>query len=93
MVDTKIAPAGGGYPSSLLTAKTLTYDLGDLFLAKNQSVNAADTFLDDYQCLEADSAFNSGFVANNALCGPFYLCNDRMDRKIRNIGLRLRRGC
>ena len=93
MVDTKIVPAGSGYPTSLLTAKTLNYDLGDLFIAKNQGVNAVDGILSDYQCLEKDSAFNSGFVNNNALCGPFYLCNDRMDKKIRNIGLRLRKAC
>lgn len=93
MVDTKIVPAGSGYPSSLLTAKTLSYDLGDLFLAKNQAVNAVEGILNDYQCLESESAFNSGFIDNNALCGPFYLCNDRADKKIRNIGLRLRKAC
>lgn len=91
MVDTKIVPAGSGYPSSLLTTKTLSYDLGDVFIAKNQSVAAVDGILGDYQCLEIDSAFNSGFITNNALCGPFYLCDDRMDKKIRNIGLRLRK--
>ena len=93
MVDTKIVPAGSGYPTSLLTAKTLNYDLSDIFIAKNQGVNAIDGVLNDYQCLEKDSAFNSGFVNNNALCGPFYLCNDRPDKKIRNIGLRLRKAC
>ena len=93
MIDTKIVPAGSGYPTSLLIAKTLNYDLGDLFIAKNQGVNAVDSILSDYQCLEKDSAFNSGFINNNALCGPFYLCNDRMDKKIRNIGLRLRKAC
>lgn len=93
MIDTKIVPAGSGYPTSLLTSKSLNYDLGDLFLAKNQSVNAADGILSDYQCLEKESAFNSGFVRNNALCGPFYLCNDCMNRKIKNIGLRLRKAC
>lgn len=93
MIDTKVVPAGSGYPMSLLTAKTLSYDFGDLFLAKNQGVNAVDGILDDYQCLEKDSAFNSGFVNNNALCGPFYLCNDRLDKKIKNIGLRLRKAC
>lgn len=91
MIDTKIVPAGGGYPSSLLTTKTLNYDLGDVFIAKNQGVTAVDGILGDYQCLESDSAFNSGFIANNALCGPFYLCDDRMNKKIRNIGLRLRK--
>ena len=93
MVDTKIVPSGSGYPSSLLTAKTLSYDLGDLFLAKNQAVNAVEGILGDYQCLESESAFNSGYIDNNALCGPFYLCNDRADKKIRNIGLRLRKAC
>ena len=93
MVNTKIIPAGSGYPSSLLTAKTLSYDFGDVFLAKTQSVNAADCILDDYQCLESDCAFNSGFVNNNALCGPFYLCNDNINQRIKNIGLRLRKAC
>lgn len=93
MVDTKILASGSGYPSSLLTTKTLNYDLGDVFLGKNQGVNEIDGILGDYQCLEADSAFNSGFTANNALCGPFYLCNDKMNKKIRNIGLRLRKAC
>ena len=93
MVDTKIVPAGSGYPANLLTAKTLNYDLGDLFIAGSQSVNQLDGILSDYQCLETESAFNSGFINNNALCGPFYLCNDRMDKKIKNIGLRLRKAC
>lgn len=92
-VDTKIAPAGSGYPSSLLTTKTLSYDFGDVFIAKNQGISAADGILSDYQCLEKNSAFNSGFIGNNALCGPFYLCNDRPDKKIKNIGLRLRKAC
>jgi|GEM_PF-5971965 len=91
MVDTKIIPAGSGYPKELLTAKTLNYDLGDVFLAKSQSDFAAEGILSDYQCLESDSAFNSGFVENNALCGAFYLCNDRPDKKIKNIGFRLRK--
>lgn len=92
MVDTKIVPSGSGYPASLMTAKTLSYDLGDIFLAKIQSVNSVDGVVDDYQCLEIESAFNSGYVSNNALCGSIYLCNDRTDKKIRNMGLRLRRG-
>lgn len=91
MVNTKIIPAGSGYPATLLTAKTLNYDLSDLFLAKNQAVNVANGILNDYQCLESESAFNSGFTDNNALCGPFYLCNDPLDKKIKNIGLRLRK--
>lgn len=93
MVDTKIIPAGRGYPSTLLTAKALNYDFGDVFIAKNQGVNAIDGMLNDYQCLETESAFNSGYVDNNTLCGPFYLCCDRMDKKIRNISLRLRKAC
>lgn len=93
IVDTKIVAPGSGYPSSLLTTKTLSYDLGDVFLAKNQGINASDGILSDYQCLEKFSAFNSGFIDNNALCGPFYLCNDRRDKKIKNIGLRLRKAC
>ena len=92
MVDTKVVPSGRGYPSSLLTSKTLSYDFGDLFLAKIQGVNVVDGIVDDYQCLEEESAFNSGYTDNNTLCGPFYLCCDRTDKKIRNIGLRLRKG-
>ena len=91
MVDTKITPVGSGYPTALLTAKTLNYDLGDVFLAKTQSDNAVDGILNDYQCLEVESAFNSGYVSNNALCGAFYLCNDKIDKSIKNIGLRLRK--
>ena len=91
MVDTKITPAGSGYPTALLTTKTLNYDLGDVFIGKRVSDNAVDGILSDYQCLEKDCAFNSGYVVNNALCGIFYLCNDRMDRKIKNIGMRLRK--
>ena len=91
MIDTKISPAGSGYPTQLLTAKTLNYDLGDVFLAKNQSDVVAEGILSDYQCLENESVFNSGFVSNNALCGAFYLCNDKPNVKIRNMGLRLRK--
>ena len=91
MIDTKISPAGSGYPTQLLTAKSLNYDLGDVFIAKNQSDVVAEGILSDYQCLESESVFNSGFVSNNALCGAFYLCNDVADKKIRNIGLRLRK--
>lgn len=93
MIDTRIAPVGSGYPLELLTTKTLNYDLGDVFLAGKQSINQLDGILGDYQCLESDSAFNSGFVSNNALCGPFYLCNDSMTKKIKNIGFRLRKAC
>ena len=91
MVDTKITPVGSGYPTALLTAKTLNYDLGDVFLAKLKSDNAVDGILSDYQCLEVDSAFNSGFINNLALCGPFYLCNDKLNKFIKNMGLRLRK--
>ena len=91
MIDTKIVPAGGGYPTALLNAKTLNYDLGDVFIAKNQSDNSIEGILSDYQCLEVDSAFNSGFINNLALCGPFYLCNDKPNKFIKNMGLRLRK--
>jgi len=93
MVDTKIAVAGSGYPTDLLTASSLNFDLSDIFLARLQSDNASDGVLGDYQCLEADCAFSSGFVSNNAIAGPFYLCNEPLDTKITNIGLRLRKAC
>ena len=93
MTDTKITPAGNGYPTKLLTSKTLNYDLSDIFIAKNQSDNSSEGILGDYQCLETESAFNSGYVNNNSLCGPFYLCSDSLDKKIKNIGLRLRKAC
>ena len=93
MIDTKIVPAGGGYPAAFLNAKALNYDFGDVFIAKIQGVNVVEGVVDDYQCLEKDSAFNSGFIENNALCGPLYLCNDSMEKQIRNIGLRLRKAC
>lgn len=35
-----------------MTAKTLNYDLSDLFLTKNQGVNSVDSILSDYQCFE-----------------------------------------
>ena len=92
-VDTKIVPAGSGYPASFLTTTALNYDLGDVFLAKTQGLNVADGVIDDYQCFEKECAFNSGFVGNSILCGPMYLCNDRLDKRIRNIGLRLRKAC
>ena len=93
MIDTKIVPAGSGYPTNFLVSKTLNYDLGDIFIARTQSVNSVDGIIGDYQCFEKDSAFNSGFVSNSALCGPLYLCCDRPDKKIRNMGLRLRKPC
>ena len=42
----------------------------------------AEGILSDYQCLENESVFNSGFVSNNALCGAFYLCDDKPNVKI-----------
>ena len=93
MIDTKIAVAGSGYPTDLLTTSSLNFDLSDIFLARLQSDNATEGILSDYQCLEAESAFSSGFVSNNAIAGPFYLCNEPLDTKITNIGLRLRKAC
>ena len=93
MVDTKIAPVGSGYPTDLLTTSSLNFDLSDVFLARLQSDSAVEGILGDYQCLEPGSAFSSGFIENNALAGPFYLCNEPLDVKVANIGLRRRRAC
>ncbi len=93
MVDTRIAATGSGYPMDLLVTSSLNFDLSDIFLARLQSDNQTDGILGDYQCLEANCVFSSGFVDNNALAGPFYLCNENLDEKVKNIGLRLRRAC
>lgn len=89
-VDTKLKPAGGGYPIDVFRNKGDGYDLGDIFLgSSSNATNTAGTF-GDYQHLLAGLVFCSGCGADVAP-GPFGLAGYSTSTAQNNIGFRLAR--
>lgn len=72
MVDTGIAPCGGGWPVTLLRTKGTKFDLGDVFLAATVDGTEGNGTLGDYQFLIAGSAFYAHYTRGSDR-GPFYL--------------------
>ena len=92
MIDTKIAPCGGGWPVTLLDNTGDGYDLGDVFLAKTVIGTEGSGTLGDYQNFSGGYAFYA-HPGSNANYGPFYLYYYGPSNTGSFLGFRLARSC
>ena len=92
MIDTKIAPCGGGWPVTLLDNTGDGYDLGDVFLAKTVIGTEGSGTLGDYQNFGGGCAFYAN-PGGSTSYGPFFLAYGSPSYTSGGIGFRLARSC
>ncbi len=90
MVDTGVAPCGGGWPVTLLRTTGTKFDLGDVFLAATVNDTEGDGTMGDYQGLSTGYCFYTHWSEDSSR-GPFALYSNSPSNTYSYLGFRLRK--